>query len=217
MNQKQSFYLRLGKRLLDLFVAVVGLVLAAPVIGIIVLLVRLRLGHPVIFRQRRPGLHSEPFVIYKFRTMNEKRDDEGNLLPDVDRLTPLGRFLRSMSLDELPELINVIKGDMSLVGPRPLLMRYIPYYTLSERKRFEVLPGITGWAQVNGRNDAGWDKRLALDIWYVEHLSLGLDLRILAMTLWQVLNRKNVQVTPRTTMLDLDEARKNERRFVSSD
>jgi len=183
------------------------LVLLSPLMALVAILVRLRMGSPVFFLQRRPGLHGEPFVIYKFRTMTSECDAKGNLLPAAERLTPLGRFLRSTSLDELPGLLNVLKGDMSLVGPRPLLMKYLPYYSVQERKRFEILPGITGWAQVNGRNNLSWDERLAYDVWYVENWSLVLDLKVMWLTLWQVLRRENVQVVPRLTRLDMDEER----------
>lgn len=201
-------YRTFGKRLLDLIVATTVLILLSPVLVVIALLVRLRLGTPVLFRQQRPGLHGQPFTLLKFRTMTDARDARGNLLPDEQRLTPLGRFLRSASLDELPELFNVLRGEMRLVGPRPWLMRYMPYYTEPERKRFEMLPGITGWAQVNGRNDSSWDERLACDIWYVENWSLTLDLKILWLTLLKAVRRENVQIVPRLTMLDLDEERR---------
>ena len=177
-------------------------------IAAIALLIRLRLGLPVFFRQKRPGLYARPFTALKFRTMTEARDAQGNLLPDVERMTTLGRLLRSLSLDELPELINVLKGDMSLVGPRPLLMRYLPYYTEAEQRRFEVLPGMTGWAQINGRNNLPWDERLASDIWYVDNLSLGLDLNIMRLTLRKIIKRENVQIVPQLTMADLDEERR---------
>ena len=200
-------YSRCGKRIFDLIVVLPALVVLTPVMLLVALLVRLKLGSPVIFCQQRPGLHGKPFAIYKFRTMTNGCDVEGNLLPDVQRLTALGRFLRSTSLDELPEFFNVLKGDMSLVGPRPLLMKYLPYYTERERKRFTVLPGITGWAQINGRNDLSWDERLDADAWYVENRSLVLDLKILALTLWKALRRDGVRIDPHATMLNLDEER----------
>jgi len=146
----------------------------------------------VLFRQQRPGLHGQPFTLYKFRTMTDARDAQGNLLPDAQRLMPLGRFLRSTSLDELPELFNVFKGDMSLVGPRPLLMRYLDRYTPEQMRRHEVKPGITGWAQVNGRNAVTWEQKFALDVWYVSNVSLWLDMKIIALTVWKVFKREGI-------------------------
>jgi lipopolysaccharide/colanic/teichoic acid biosynthesis glycosyltransferase len=201
-------YRRVGKRLLDLLIAVPALVLLAPVLGLVALLVRISLGTPILFRQRRPGFRELPFTIIKFRTMTDHRDELGRLLPDRLRLTRLGRFLRSTSLDELPELWNVVRGDMSLVGPRPLHLKYLPYYTREERQRFELLPGITGWAQVNGRNMLGWDARLACDVWYAEHCSALLDLKILGITVLKVLRRADVQVDPKSCMANLDDERR---------
>lgn len=180
------------KRLMDLILAVPGLILFSPVIGLLALLVRIRMGKPVLFKQRRPGFKAAPFDMYKFRTMDEKRDPEGNLLPDSERLTGLGKFLRAFSLDELPELINVLRGEMSLVGPRPLLMRYLDRYTLEQARRHDVLPGMTGWAQINGRNVLNWEDKFALDIWYVDHWSLWLDVKILLRTLWKVIRREGI-------------------------
>lgn len=180
------------KRFIDLVAAAVGLVIISPLLLVLALLVRARLGSPVLFRQTRPGLHARPFTILKFRTMRDVRDASGNPLPDADRLPPLGRFLRSTSLDELPELWNVLRGDMSLVGPRPLLMEYLPLYSPEQARRHEVRPGITGWAQVNGRNALGWKERFALDVEYVEHRSLALDARILALTLLKVFRREGI-------------------------
>ncbi len=196
------------KRLFDLLVTIPALLLLAPLLALLALLVRLKLGTPVLFCQRRPGLCGVPFTLYKFRTMTDARDAQGDLLPDAERLTRFGRLLRSYSLDELPELLNVLKGEMSLVGPRPLLMKYLPHYSEQEKKRFNVLPGITGWAQVTGRNNLGWNERLAADVWYVENLSLTLDGKILMRTLFQIIKHEGVQVDPRSTMLDLDEERK---------
>jgi sugar transferase EpsL len=200
------------KRLFDLIVTIFGLLLIWPLLLVLALLVHIKLGTPKIFRQQRPGLHGEPFMMYKFRTMTDERDSSGQLLPDADRLTPFGRFLRSSSLDELPELINVLKGEMSLVGPRPLLMRYLPYYTSRERLRFTVLPGITGWAQINGRNEISWDKRLNYDVWYVENKSFWLDLKILFSTFVKVLEKKGVVVDAQSIMLNLDDER-SDRKF----
>lgn len=198
-----------AKRLFDLVAASLGLIVLLPVLAILAVLVRIFLGSPVIFRQQRPGLRAVPFTLYKFRTMNDRRDASGKLLPDALRLTGFGRFLRSASLDELPELYNVVRGEMSLVGPRPLLVRYTPYFTEEEMRRFSVPPGITGWAQINGRNHASWDKRLSDDIWYVDHRSLWLDIRILAMTVAKVVKRDGVAADTASVMLDLDEERKN--------
>jgi sugar transferase EpsL len=180
------------KRLFDLLFAALALVLLSPVLALVALVVRSRLGSPVLFRQQRPGLRGKPFTIYKFRTMTDARDTHGNPLPDAERLIRLGRFLRSTSLDELPELFNVIRGNMSLVGPRPLLMRYLERYTPKQMRRHGVKPGITGWAQVNGRNALSWEQKLALDVWYVEHRSFWLDLRIIALTIWMVLKREGI-------------------------
>ncbi len=204
---------KMVKRMMDICGAVVGLVLFAPLFALIALLVKLDSPGPVFFRQVRPGLYGKPFVIYKFRTMREAYDEQGRPLPDEQRLTRLGKWLRSTSLDELPELYNVLKGEMSLVGPRPLLMEYLPYYTEREKKRFTVLPGITGWAQINGRNNLPWDERLEMDVWYVENWSLILDIKILLLTLFKVLRRENVCVSPRTVMLDLDKERVNRNAF----
>ncbi len=180
------------KRVLDILLSAVALVVLLPFLLLIALLIRLTMGSPVLFRQQRPGLHGKPFTLYKFRTMTNARDEQGNLLPDEQRLTRLGRFLRSTSLDELPELWNVLKGDMSLVGPRPLLMEYLPLYTPEQFRRHEVRPGITGWAQIHGRNALSWEERFALDVWYVDHVSFWLDLKILALTLWKVLTREGI-------------------------
>jgi len=164
----------------------------SPILVVVATLVRFKLGKPILFRQQRPGLQGKPFLVYKFRTMTEARDAQGNLLPDGERLTPLGRFLRSTSLDELPELINVLKGEMSLVGPRPLLMQYLERYTPEQMCRHEVKPGITGWAQVNGRNALTWEQKFALDLWYVDHQSLWVDLKIMALTIWKILRREGI-------------------------
>lgn len=188
------------KRILDVVLAGLGLTILAPVLATTALAVRVALGSPVLFRQRRPGLHGRPFILYKFRTMREAVDPTGQPLPDGDRLTRLGRFLRATSLDELPELWNVVRGDMSLVGPRPLLMDYLPLYTPAQARRHEVRPGITGWAQVNGRNALSWDERLALDVWYVDHRSLRLDLRIMVLTVWKVLAGAGINQEGQATM-----------------
>ncbi|MBN1264368.1 MAG: sugar transferase [Anaerolineales bacterium] len=181
-----------GKRFLDLVLTIPGLILFSPVIGMLALLIRIRMGAPVIFTQRRPGYLSRPFNMYKFRTMDERHDEQGRLLPDGERLTGLGRFMRANSLDELPELLNVLRGEMSLVGPRPLLMRYLERYTPEQARRHDVLPGITGWAQVNGRNALTWEDKFRLDLWYVDHWTLLLDIKILFLTLWKVIRREGI-------------------------
>jgi len=175
------------KRLFDLTLLLVSFPLWVPLMIAIAALARFKLGSPVFFRQPRPGRQGRVFQLIKFRTMTDARDAAGELLPDAQRLTPFGRWLRATSLDELPELLNVLKGDMSLVGPRPLLVQYLPRYTPEQARRHEVRPGLTGWAQVNGRNALSWEETFTMDVWYVDHLSLGLDLRILAMTLKSVL------------------------------
>ncbi len=181
-----------AKRLFDLVATGLGVVAISPVLAGAAIGVRLKLGSPILFTQTRPGLHGEPFTIYKFRTMTDERDANGDLLPDEERLTPFGQFLRSTSIDELPELFNVLKGDMSLVGPRPLLMRYLPLYNERQNRRHEMRPGITGWAQVNGRNDLSWDEKFELDVWYVDNQNLLVDLEILARTIWKVLKRDDI-------------------------
>ena len=188
------------KRLIDIIGAAAGLILLSPLIAIAALAVRLRLGRPVMFVQERPGLHGEPFRMYKFRTMLDARDDQGRLLPDGERLTGLGRFLRSTSIDELPGLWSVLKGDMSLVGPRPLLMSYLPLYSPEQARRHEVRPGITGWAQVKGRNNLSWEQKFALDVWYVDNRSLALDIRILFMTMAKVVRRDGISAEGEATM-----------------
>jgi len=188
------------KRLIDFIGAFIGLVILLPLLILIALLVRVNLATPVLFRQVRPGLHSRPFILYKFRTMRDLRDAEGRLLADEMRLTRLGRFLRSASLDELPELFNVLKGEMSLVGPRPLLMEYLERYTPEQARRHEVKPGITGWVQVNGRNALTWEEKFKLDVWYVDNWNLGLDLKILALTLIKVLKREGISAGGHATM-----------------
>jgi lipopolysaccharide/colanic/teichoic acid biosynthesis glycosyltransferase len=189
------------KRALDLIGASAALALFSPLLIGASVVVRLRLGSPVLFTQRRPGLNGRPFLMFKLRTMTDARDREGNLLSDAERLTPTGRFLRATSLDELPELLNVVLGDMSLVGPRPLLMEYLPLYNVRQARRHEVRPGITGWAQVNGRNSLTWEEKLELDVWYVENRSLALDAKILWMTIGQVLRREGISHQGAATMV----------------
>lgn len=202
-----TLYRRWGKRLFDLMLTIPVLVVLAPLLVMIALLVRFKLGSVVLFRQRRPGLHGEPFTIYKFRTMTDGRDAQGNLLPDAERLAPFGRFLRSTSLDELPELFNVLKGEMSLVGPRPLLTQYLERYTTEQMCRHGVKPGLTGWAQVNGRNDITWEQKFAFDVWYVEHQSLGLDMKILFLTVWKILKREGINQPGQATAQEFMENR----------
>jgi lipopolysaccharide/colanic/teichoic acid biosynthesis glycosyltransferase len=180
------------KRLLDIVVSVVALAVLMPIIIIIVWQIKKKIGSPVFFKQLRPGILGKPFEMTKFRTMSNELDVSGVLLPDEDRLTLFGLFLRSTSFDELPELWNVLKGDMSLVGPRPLLMEYLPLYSPEENRRHEVRPGITGWAQINGRNAVSWDEKFKMDIWYVDNQSFWLDIRILWLTILKVLSRENI-------------------------
>jgi lipopolysaccharide/colanic/teichoic acid biosynthesis glycosyltransferase len=188
------------KRVLDIFSSAAGLLLLSPVFLVLAVLIGLRMGSPAFFAQPRAGLRGKPFVLYKFRSMNDTRDKEGNLLPDGERLTDLGRFLRRYSLDELPQLWNVLKGDMSLVGPRPLLLDYVSLYDETQSRRLDVKPGITGWAQINGRNAIGWKEKFALDVWYVEHYSFWLDIRILLATLIKTLRREGISAPGDATM-----------------
>jgi len=188
------------KRLFDLLVSLALLVVLAMPLLVLYAMVRRKLGSPALFRQVRPGLHGQPFMMVKFRTMTDERGPDGELLPDAQRLTAFGRFLRASSLDELPELWNVLRGEMSLVGPRPLLMEYLPLYSAEQARRHELRPGITGWAQVNGRNAVSWEERFRLDVWYVDHRSLWLDLRILWLTVRKVLVREGISAQGEATM-----------------
>ncbi|MGE8078375.1 sugar transferase [Peribacillus loiseleuriae] len=188
------------KRIMDVFISLIVLIILAPVITLIGFLIKYKLGSPILFKQQRPGLHGKPFYVYKFRSMNESKDSKGKLLPDNQRLTTLGTFLRKFSLDELPQLINVIKGDLSLVGPRPLLMEYLPLYTEEQLKRHLVKPGITGWAQVNGRNAITWEEKFKLDVWYVNHQALFLDIKILWLTIIKVILSEGVNQAEHITM-----------------
>lgn len=190
----------LTKRIIDILLSIICIILFSPIILLIAILVYINMGSPVIFKQLRPGLHGKPFYIYKFRTMKDLRDENGNLLPDEQRLTRFGAFLRSTSLDELPELINVLKGDMSLVGPRPLLMEYLDRYTPEQARRHEVKPGITGWAQINGRNAISWEEKFKLDVWYVDNWSIWLDLKILFITIYKVLKREGINQPGKATV-----------------
>ncbi|MBM9531579.1 sugar transferase [Desulfoprunum benzoelyticum] len=197
---KIAWYSRFGQRLSDLGITLPALILLLPLLPCLALLVRVKLGAPILFSQTRPGRHGRPFTLYKFRTMTDGRNASGNLLPDAQRLTGFGRFLRSTSLDELPELINVLRGEMSLVGPRPLLMEYLPLYNSEQARRHEVRPGITGWAQVNGRNALSWEEKFKLDVWYIDNQSLWLDMKIIFLTVWKVFSRDGISAEGEATM-----------------
>lgn len=199
------------KRFLDFMLSLMGIIVLSPILLILWILVRMKLGSPVLFHQERPGRHEKIFKLYKFRSMTDERDDQGNFLPDEVRLTKFGKILRSTSLDELPELFNILKGDMSLIGPRPLLVRYLPYYTDEERHRHDVRPGLTGLAQVNGRNALGWEDRFRYDLYYVEHLSFLLDLKIIGMTAGKVLKRSGTLSGADQTVADFDVYREEQR------
>jgi sugar transferase EpsL len=188
------------KRSFDVAVSVCALVILAPILLFIALLIRVRLGSPVLFRQQRPGRDGAPFILVKFRTMLDARAPDGRLLPDADRLTPFGRLLRRTSLDELPELLNVVRGEMSLVGPRPLLMEYLPRYSARQARRHDVKPGITGWAQINGRNAISWEQKLDLDVWYVQNRSFFLDLKILISTITKTIRSEGISQDGHATM-----------------
>lgn len=195
-----GWYRAVGKRVFDLVGAAAGVILLLPVLVAVALAVLVVLGRPVLFRHRRAGLRGRPFTLFKFRSMKELRNADGRLLPDEQRLGRFGQFLRRTSLDELPELWNVLKGEMSLVGPRPLLVEYMDRYSAEQARRLEVKPGITGWAQVNGRNHLSWEERFGLDVWYVDNMSLLLDLKILGLTVWKVLRREGISAPGHATM-----------------
>jgi sugar transferase EpsL len=188
------------KRCFDFVVTAIAVILLSPLLATLVVLVRWKLGQPVLFRQPRPGRNGRTFFVLKFRTMTNARDDAGQLLPDAVRLTPFGRWLRSTSMDELPELLNVLRGEMSLVGPRPLLIEYLPLYSPEQARRHEVRPGLTGWAQINGRNAITWEEKFRLDVWYVDHQSLWLDLKIILLTVVRVLRRDGIAAKGEATM-----------------
>ncbi len=194
------FYSKICKPLLDFFLALALLILFSPVLIITAILIYFKIGQPIFFIQKRPGYHEKIFKIYKFRTMSDERDNEGNLLPDEKRLKGIGKKIRSLSLDELPQLFNVLKGDMSFIGPRPLLIEYLPHYDEVQKKRHDVKPGITGWAQVNGRNAISWEKKFELDVYYVENLTCKLDLKIWFMTFFKVLKRSGVSADNHVSM-----------------
>lgn len=189
-----------SKRIFDLLGTSFGLLLLSPFMILTALCVRIFLGTPILFRQKRPGYKERFFHIYKFRTMTDATDADGNLLPDAERLTGFGRFLRALSLDELPQLFNVLRGEMSLVGPRPLLLEYLSYYSDEQRRRHDAYPGVTGWAQINGRNTTDWPTRLAMDVWYVDHWSFWLDIKILLITVWKVLKREGISQPGQATV-----------------
>lgn len=198
----REFYSWGGKRAFDLVMSITALLVLLPFQVMIAFLIRAKLGSPVCFRQQRPGLYGKPFTLHKFRTMTDARDADGQLLPDAGRLRAFGCFLRSASLDELPELWNVVRGEMSLVGPRPLLMQYLDRYTPEQMRRHEVRPGISGWAQVNGRNALSWEEKFELDVWYVDNVSFWLDLKIIVLTLWKIVRRDGISQEGHATMVE---------------
>lgn len=203
-------YGKVVKRLIDVIISGLGLIILSPVLLVLCILVRVKLGSPVLFTQERPGKDEKIFKLYKFRSMTDERDETGELLPDEVRLTRFGKLLRSTSLDELPELLNILKGDMSLIGPRPLLVRYLPYYTKEERHRHDVRPGLTGLAQVNGRNALGWEDRFSYDLQYVKNLSFGMDIKVLGMTVGKVLKRSGTLSGAEQTVADFDVYRRGQ-------
>lgn len=209
MMHKPGFYETIVKRLLDFVLSAAGLILLSPVLAVTAVLVRTKLGSPVIFRQPRPGRDGKIFHLYKFRSMTDARDENGNLLPDDVRLTSFGKKLRATSLDELPELVNILRGDMSIVGPRPLLVKYLPLYNEEQRHRHDVRPGLTGWAQVHGRNTVTWEEKFRLDLWYVRNISLMLDLKILILTVKSVLRREGISSETAATMEEFTGTKEN--------
>jgi len=189
-----------SKSLFDILVALFLLLMLSPLLCVVLVLVRLRLGSPVLFRQQRPGYRAQPFWLFKFRTMTNQHDSTGVLLPDAQRLTPFGRWLRSTSIDELPGLLNILRGEMSFIGPRPLLMQYLPLYSPEQSRRHSVKPGLSGLAQINGRNAISWEEKFRLDLWYVDHQSFWLDLRIFLITIWKVIRREGINASSEATM-----------------
>ena len=196
-----NFYRRWGKRPFDIIASSFILLISLPIYAILSILIYTKLGHPILFRQQRPGLHSKPFTILKFRTMTDGRDADGNLLSDAERLTTFGRFLRNSSLDELPELLNVLKGEMSLVGPRPLLMHYLALYTPEQNRRHDLRPGITGWAQINGRNALAWEEKFKMDVWYVDNNTFWLDIKIILQTIIKTVKRDDISQEGQATVI----------------
>ncbi len=199
-KEKRGPYRQYFKRPLDFVLSLGAIIILSPILLLIALLVRIKLGSPVIFKQQRPGMNEKIFTLYKFRTMTDERDEKGELLPDEVRLTDFGKFLRASSLDELPELFNILKGDMSIVGPRPLLIKYLPLYSAHQRRRHEVRPGLTGWAQVNGRNAISWEEKFNYDVEYVDNLSFFLDVKIIFLTIMKVSKREGINQEGRATM-----------------
>ena len=200
MEHKVGFYEKYIKRLLDFTLSFLALIILSPVLLVTALLVRIKLGSPIIFHQERPGKSEKIFRLYKFRSMTDECDENGNLLPDNERLTRFGRILRSTSLDELPELLNILRGDMSIVGPRPLLVKYLPLYNEEQRHRHDVRPGLTGWAQANGRNAISWEEKFKLDVWYVQHIGFGVDVKVIFMTVKKVFCRDGISSETSVTM-----------------
>lgn len=201
-KSKRGIYRNYLKRPMDFILSLIAIIILSPLILVVDILVRIKLGSPVIFKQKRPGLNEKIFTLYKFRTMTDERDENGELLPDEVRLTKFGEFLRSTSLDELPELFNILKGDMSIVGPRPLLVQYLPLYNEHQKRRHEVRPGLTGWAQVNGRNAISWEEKFDLDVEYVDNISFILDSKIILLTLKKVLSREGINQEGKATIED---------------
>jgi undecaprenyl phosphate N,N'-diacetylbacillosamine 1-phosphate transferase len=208
LSNKNGIYRRHIKRPMDFILSLCAIIVLSPVLLIIAILVRIKLGSPVLFKQKRPGLNEKIFTLYKFRTMTDERDKNGDFLPDSVRLTKFGRLLRNTSLDELPELFNILKGDMSIVGPRPLLIKYLPYFSEEEKLRFIVRPGLSGLAQINGRNNIGWDSRLALDVKYVDNISFILDLKIIMISVLKAIKQEDITITDTATLKDLDVERR---------
>ena len=207
-------YRKYIKRILDFTLSLIALIVLSPILLITAILVKIKLGSPIIFKQQRPGKNEKIFTLYKFRTMTDKKDEEGNLLPDEQRLTKFGKILRSTSIDELPELINILKGDMAIVGPRPLLVEYLPYYTEEEKNRHNVRPGLTGLAQTNGRNAISWDKKLSYDIRYVKYITFKEDLKIIFKTVLKVIKREGISQEKNVTMENLINCRTNKKEKV---
>ena len=203
-------YAKYLKRILDFILSLIAIIILSPVFLIVAILVKIKLGSPVIFKQERPGKNEKIFTLYKFRTMTDKKDENGNLLPDSERLTKFGKMLRSTSLDELPELFNILKGDMAIVGPRPLLVRYLPYYTKEERHRHDVKPGLTGLAQIHGRNTTNWTDRFKYDVEYVHKITFIEDIKIAIKTIMKVIKKQDILVGKEQILLDLNEVRKND-------
>ncbi len=200
IRKNGGLYRRYFKRLLDFVLSLTAIIILSPILLLIALLVRIKLGSPVIFKQQRPGMNEKIFTLYKFRTMTDERDEKGELLPDEMRLTDFGKFLRASSLDELPELFNILKGDMSIVGPRPLLIEYLPLYNAHQRRRHEVRPGLTGWAQVNGRNAIGWEEKFNYDVEYVNKISFLLDVKIILLTILKIIKKEGSNQPGEATM-----------------